>query len=44
MSHPWNIQGQVVQGSEKPDLVENVPAYWGGGGVCVQGKGLDDDH
>jgi len=30
---PRNIQGQVGQGSEQPDLVENVPAHCGGGGL-----------
>jgi len=27
---PGNIQGQVGWGSEQPDLVEDVPAHWGG--------------
>jgi len=32
---PGNIQGQVGQGSEQPDLVEDVPAH-------CRGVGLDD--
>jgi len=32
---PRNIQGQIGWGSEKPDLVEDVPAY-------CRGVGLDD--
>ena len=32
---PGNIQGQVGWGSEKPDLVEDVPAY-------CRGIGLDN--
>lgn len=27
MPHPGNIQGQVEEDSEQPDLVEDVPAY-----------------
>lgn len=30
---PGNIRGQVGQGSEQPDLVENVPAYCRGVGI-----------
>lgn len=26
---PGNIQGQAGHGSQQPDLVEDVPAYWG---------------
>jgi len=33
-SIPGNIQGQVGQGSERPDLVEDVPAH-------CRGRGLD---
>jgi len=32
---PGNVQGQVGRGSEKPDLVEDVPAH-------CRGVGLDD--
>jgi len=32
---PGNIQDQVVQGSEQPDLVSGVPAH-------CRGVGLDD--
>ena len=32
---PGNIPGQVRQGSEQPDLVEDVPAH-------CRGVGLDD--
>jgi len=32
---PGNIQGQAEQGSEQPDLVEDVPAH-------CRGIGLDD--
>ena len=32
---PGNVQGQVGQGSEQPDLVEDVPAH-------CRGVGLDD--
>ena len=32
---PGNIQGQVGQGSEQPDLVADVPAH-------CRGVGLDD--
>jgi len=32
---PGNIQGQVGQGSEQPDLVEDIP-------VLCRGVGLDD--
>ena len=28
---PGNVQGQVGQGSEQPDLVEDVPAHCRGG-------------
>jgi len=31
MAHPWNIQGQVGQGSEQPDPAEDVPAHCRGG-------------
>lgn len=34
-SIPGNIQGQVKQGSEEPDLVKHVPAH-------IRGVGLDD--
>jgi len=34
---PGNIQGQVAQGSEQPDLVEDVPAHCRG-----MGFGLHD--
>jgi len=30
---PGNIQGQVGQGSEQPDLVEDVPAHCRGVGL-----------
>ena len=30
---PGNIQGQVGQGSEQPDLVEDVPAHCRGAGL-----------
>jgi len=32
---PGSIQGQVRQGSQKPDLLEDVPAH-------CRGVGLDD--
>ena len=35
VSIPGNIPGQVGQGSEQPDLVEDVPAHG-------RGVGLDD--
>lgn len=34
LNFPGNIQGQIGQGSEEPDLVQGAP-------VCHRGLGLD---
>ena len=38
-----NIQDQVGQGSEQPDLVSGVPARWGGVGLDGVPLGVPSD-